>query len=285
MEKGLVSVITPCYNGESYVKNLLDSLLKQTYKSLEFIFVDDGSTDRTKEVVKSYEEKFKKAKISFKYLYQKNGGQASAINNGLKFIKGEYLVWPDSDDYYENDAIESMVKFLDKQQKYNAVRGEAACRKNNKKKEIVEIRKSCDPKNNDLFLNYIIEKDTYYFPGIIMIRTDNFFKNNKGREIYNNRAGQNWQLILPAVYNSKTGYLNKVVYNVLEREDSHSRKKVEGFKVLRRMHNHRKILNKTVKRVVDDPEERKKYLKIIKDKYDEREKEFIKYKLKHWREN
>mgnify|MGYP001141457389 CR=1 FL=1 len=115
-----------------------------------------------------------------------------------------------------------------------------------------------------------------------MIRTENFFEKNKGRNIYTNKAGQNWQLILPAVYNSKTGYIDKIVYNVSVREGSHSRKKESRLDVLKRMQNHRKILNKTVSKIVDNKEEKKQYLKIIKDKYDVRQREYIKYKLKHW---
>lgn len=285
MKKGLVSVVTPCYNGEKFVRNLLDSLLSQTYKKLEVIFVDDGSVDNTAEIVKGYEEQFSALHIPFRYIYQKNQGQAAALNNGLQYVNGEYLVWPDSDDYYEDDGIENLVYFLIKHKDYNAVRGECVFRKNDSTKEILEHRKSCNSKNTDLFLNYITEEDTYFYTGIIMVRTEEFFKKNKGRDIYINRAGQNWQIILPSFYHSKVGYVNKIVYNVLVREDSHSRTQPSRFAVLKRFQNHRKILNKTVKKIVDDKEERKKYLKIIKEKYNQREREYIKWRVKHWNEN
>lgn len=278
--------MTPCLNGEKYVEVLINSILRQSYKNeMEFIFVDDGSTDNTENTVKKYTEKFEDKNITLKYIKQKNGGQASAVNNGLKYVEGEFLIWPDSDDYFEDDAIETMVDFLNKNKEYNAVRANVAFRKDNKEKEIVEIRKSKNPLNTDLFMNYIIEEDTYCYTGMMMIRTENFFKNNKGREIYINKAGQNWQLILPAVYKSKTGYIDKVVHNVLLREGSHSRTKEKRLDVLKRMENHRKILKKTVTKIIDDKEEKKKYLKIIKDKYDKREKDYIKYKLKHWNED
>ena len=279
MKKGLVSIVTPCYNGEKYVETLIKSILDQTYNCLEFIFINDGSTDHTENKVKKYDKAFKDRKINFKYIEQKNKGQAAAMNNGLKYVDGEYLVWPDSDDYYEKDAIERMVNFLNKNTNYSAVRGKVAFRKDDKEKTIVEIRKSNNPENKDLFMNYILEEDTYCFTGIMMIRMENFLKNNKGNEIYENRAGQNWQIILPAVYNGKTGYIDKIVYNVILRENSHSRKKENMKDVLKRMHNHRKILNRTVSKMIDNKEERKKYLKVIKEKYDTRRNEYLKYKF------
>ena len=283
MKKGLVTIITPCYNGEKYVESLLDSILRQTYNNIEFIFINDGSNDNTEQIIEKYRSNFENRNIILKYIKQKNGGQASAINNGLKQLEGEFLIWPDSDDYFEEDAIENMVDFLMNNENYSAVRGKVAFRKDNDKKDLIEIRKSNNPQNTDLFLNYIIEEDTYCFAGgCMMIRTENFLKNNKGREIYINKAGQNWQIILPAIYNSKTGYIDKVVYNYLVRENSHSRTKESRLDVLKRMQNHRKILNKTIGKVVDNKEKKRKYLKIVKDKYDKREKDYIKYILKHW---
>lgn len=282
MKKDLVSIMTPCYNGEKYIKNLIKSILEQTYSKIEFILIDDGSTDDTEKVVKGYEAQLQDKNITLKYVKQKNRGQAAAANNGLKQVEGEFLVWPDADDYFEKDAIKDMKNFLDRNKEYNAVRGKVAFRKDNSRKETIEIRQSSNPENTDLFLNYIKEEDTYCYSGVIMIRTENFFEKNKGRNIYTNKAGQNWQLILPAVYNSKTGYIDKIVYNVSVREGSHSRKKESRLDVLKRMQNHRKILNKTVSKIVDNKEEKKQYLKIIKDKYDVRQREYIKYKLKHW---
>ncbi len=285
MKEKLVSIVTPCYNGEKYVERLIKSILEQTYANIEFIVIDDGSTDNTEKVVKKYETKLKDKNITLKYIKQKNQGQAAAVNNGLKQVEGEFLIWPDADDYFEKEAIEEMTNFLENNKEYNAVRGKVAFRKDNAEQEILEIRGSSNPDNTDLFLNYILEEDTYCFAGgTMLIRTENFLNKNKGRDIYLNKAGQNWQIILPSVYQSKTGYLDKVVYNYIVRENSHSRTKQSKLDVLKRMQNHKKILSKTVAKIVDDREEKKKYLKIIKDKYDKRQKEYIKYQLKHWKE-
>ena len=113
MEKEIVSIITPCYNNASIIYRLLDSILNQSYPNIEMFVIDDGSTDNLSSIIRNYIAKFEKKGYSLTYIYQENQGQSVAINNGLKLIKGKYLVWPDSDDYYASDiAIESMVEIL-----------------------------------------------------------------------------------------------------------------------------------------------------------------------------
>jgi glycosyltransferase involved in cell wall biosynthesis len=92
-----VSIITPCYNGESFVSRYLDTILNQSYNNLELILVNDGSTDQTEAIVMSYKPKFKEVGIEFIYMYQEHAGQAAALNQGLKIFTGDYLTWPDSD--------------------------------------------------------------------------------------------------------------------------------------------------------------------------------------------
>ena len=89
----IVSVVTPCYNSEKYIEAYLRSLLEQTYSDLEIILVDDGSTDRTAEIIQSYRPVFEAKGISLYYLYQEHENQAAAVNRGLKKVTGEYLIW------------------------------------------------------------------------------------------------------------------------------------------------------------------------------------------------
>ena len=118
MTKPLVSIITPCYNGEAFLKRYFESILNQTYPNLELIFINDGSTDRTEEIALSYRERLEKRGITYIYEKQENAGQAAALNRGLKLFKGEYLTWPDSDDVMTKDSIEKKVHFLEKNPKY-----------------------------------------------------------------------------------------------------------------------------------------------------------------------
>ena len=76
MTKPLVSIITPCYNGEAFLKRYFESILNQTYPNLELIFINDGSTDRTEEIALSYRERLEKRGITYIYEKQENAGLA-----------------------------------------------------------------------------------------------------------------------------------------------------------------------------------------------------------------
>ena len=99
-----VSVIIPVYNVEKYLNECLDSVINQTLKDIEIICVDDGSSDKSLEILKSYQEKDNRIKI----LIQQNKHSGVARNNGLKIAKGEYLSFLDSDDIFELDMLENM---------------------------------------------------------------------------------------------------------------------------------------------------------------------------------
>lgn len=102
-----VSIVLPTYNGARYIRQSIDSCLTQTYKNIELIIVDDGSTDETPEIIKSYEDK------RIKYLrHKKNKGLPSALNRGFARASGKYLTWTSDDNYYAEEAIEKMLNFL-----------------------------------------------------------------------------------------------------------------------------------------------------------------------------
>ncbi|SMP67506.1 glycosyltransferase family 2 protein [Anoxynatronum buryatiense] len=104
--KPLVSVVIPVYNGEKYVAKAIKSVLNQTYTHLELIIIDDGSQDRTSDIVSSIKDK------RIKYYYQKNGGEASARNLGLRMSNSELIAFLDADDLYRQDKLERQVQAL-----------------------------------------------------------------------------------------------------------------------------------------------------------------------------
>ena len=109
----LVSIITPSYNSEKYLDAFFISILEQDYEKYEIIFINDGSTDRTENIVYKYKEKFEERNIRFVYLKQENGGQAKAMNLGFPYIQGKYFIWPDSDDELYRNNISEKVKYME----------------------------------------------------------------------------------------------------------------------------------------------------------------------------
>lgn len=108
----LVSIMTPCYNGENYVGRYLDSVLAQTYGNIELAIVDDGSTDNTAAIIKSYIPKFEAKGYRLIYRYKENGGAASAINVAMQVVTGDFIMWFDSDDILLPNSLEKRVDFL-----------------------------------------------------------------------------------------------------------------------------------------------------------------------------
>lgn len=102
----LVSIIVPIYNVESYLKKCLDSIVRQTYKNLEIILIDDGSTDNSGVIADKYAKKCKRIRI----LHKKNSGLSSARNAGLRIARGQWIAFVDSDDYVNNNYISKLVQ-------------------------------------------------------------------------------------------------------------------------------------------------------------------------------
>ncbi len=114
----LVSIILPTYNGEKYIQQAIDSILKQTYQNIELIIVDDCSKDRTSTIVQEY------AKIDDRIHIIKNDINQklpSSLNIGFSQAHGDYYTWTSDDNLYYENAIEKMALFLDNNEKTNFV--------------------------------------------------------------------------------------------------------------------------------------------------------------------
>ncbi len=101
-----LSVIVPMYNVSAYVRECLDSLVCQTLQDMEVIMVDDGCTDDTPSIAQEYAN----YNMNFHLIHKKNGGLSDARNYGMKFAKGEYIGFLDSDDFVEPTLYEKMIK-------------------------------------------------------------------------------------------------------------------------------------------------------------------------------
>jgi glycosyltransferase involved in cell wall biosynthesis len=110
MMTSLVSVIIPSYNGAQYLEQAVSSVINQTYKKLECIIIDDGSTDNTQHICQNLIKKDSR----IKYVYQSNGGPASARNKGIKESKGDWIQLLDSDDWLNENKIRFQLEYFRK---------------------------------------------------------------------------------------------------------------------------------------------------------------------------
>lgn len=106
MNDKLVSVIIPVYNVENYLKQCVESVINQTYKKIEILLVDDGSTDNSGSICEQYKNKDPRIKV----IHKKNGGLSDARNTALDIASGDYVYFLDSDDYINLETFENSVE-------------------------------------------------------------------------------------------------------------------------------------------------------------------------------
>lgn len=257
MIQELVSIIAPCYNGETYLQTFLESVLEQTYSEIELILVDDGSTDRTAEIVESYRISFEQRNYTLKYVYQKNAGQATAINTGLQLYTGEFLMWVDSDDILLPENVGHKVQYLKENPECELV----ICGSEMVKSEALDsvigsVARNQSTTREVFFCDLIYEKDIVYGygQGTVLVRANAFRRAIPCNSIYANREGQNWQLILPLVYTCKCGFMEEILFRYVVRDSSHSHAMRLYDEQLKRCDNFTVLLVETINRIVDMPE-------------------------------
>lgn len=104
----LISIVVPVYNVEAYAEQCIESILNQSYKNLQIILVDDGSTDRSGEICDFYRQRDSRIEV----IHKKNGGLSDARNTGIKFVKAKYVTFADSDDILHEDYVDFLYKQL-----------------------------------------------------------------------------------------------------------------------------------------------------------------------------
>ncbi len=162
----LVSIIIPIYNCEKFLNKCIDSLINQTYKNIEIILVNDGSTDSSLKIINKYAAKYKNIIV----ISQKNSGVSEARNKGIEIASGEFISFVDSDDWVEPNFIAAMVSKL-KEENVDAIRCNCVKEYGYKaeKKNLYELaNKKYEKKSN----NYNI------------ILNEHFLYNNEGIENY-----------------------------------------------------------------------------------------------------
>ncbi|MCL1929979.1 glycosyltransferase [Candidatus Saccharibacteria bacterium] len=270
MKKPLVSIITPCYNAEKYIVRLLDSILLQSHSSIEFIAINDGSTDKTLSILQGYKDRFAEKNIDFRVVSKKNGGVASAVNRGLKEFNGEYITFIDADDYLNGkNSLQKRVEFLEKNKTVDIV----YCAANVVDAGDNDLAKVRDvhifpPFHDNLFLNILLEQNYFWPPCGQLVRAKSLLKVNPDREILISQAGQNIQLSLPLLYKGKVGYINEPLVTIVDHDDSHSRQQRSVKDMIIRQKQLQETYIDTLSKIDMPKPERECYVRLINNKYD-----------------
>jgi len=128
IQKPIISIIIPCFNGEKYIKGCLDSVLRSGFKNFEIIIINDGSTDKSGEILKEYQNHPKIKICSF----QNNFGPAKARNSGAEKAKGKYLIFLDIDTEIETDCLRAVVRAFEQNPKMGALQAKIIKGRGNK---------------------------------------------------------------------------------------------------------------------------------------------------------
>lgn len=263
----LVSILAPCYNGKRYLNRFIESLLSQDYSPLELILINDGSTDNSVEIVNSYQQQLQDHGIKLIIHSQENAGIGAAINNGLKFINGDYFTWIGIDDYYHPNFFSKLVNFMENNPQYSVVRNDGYI-VDEDNTDIILGRmadSNHDKYNEHLFENAILEKNFQF--GYSLVRMNDFLNVNPTRSIYPSREGQNWQLLLPIFYNGLSAFYPEPLYYVINNAWSVSRNPSKyGFShLIAQKEEYKSILIHTLNSF--EFEDREKYLHLVHIKY------------------
>lgn len=221
MTEGLVSVIVPCYNGTKFVDRCFKCLMGQSYKRLEIIAVDDGSTDHSLSLMESYAADFEKEGMRLKCVRKENGGEPSAINFGLKYVTGEFLHLLDIDDLIMPDAIEAKLKLME--DGVDLVVSNGYYINMDENDEIVSETLFTEKDLSDrthTFYHGLLMSTMYNWAGAYILRCKTLFDFYPDREIYVPPFGQNLQLLLPCSYKKKVVYTHRPLMKYFRHKQS-----------------------------------------------------------------
>ena len=218
---GMVSCVIPAYNTDKYVYDCLVSVKKQSYRDIELIIVDDGSTDQTMNEIKRFcnanRDRFYSLEIK---QHETNKGLCAAINTALRLVKGEYIMWFDSDDLLAEDNIAKKVEYLKKHPDIKCVMAEADSFNENGPLEYRLGNRSVVGNHFDSFLLGYCHMSA----GLNLVYTNALLNVLPESGVRTDIKEQNWYMISLLASHVKIGHLNEVLYHYRVRSDSDSHK-------------------------------------------------------------
>lgn len=237
----LVTLVSPVYNAMPYLKDFLACLEKQTWRPLEVILVDDGSTDDSAGQLRQRKAALETAGLSVNLLFCPHRGQAAAMNAALPLISGDFFTWCDSDDLLTPDSVEKKVRWLMAHSDVGMVRSNGIVMDADKGVQLSESAKAADRCQKNIFEDLFLDR-TYCYAGCYMVRTALFFACYPEKKMPESPEGQNLQLLLPPASRSECGYLDELLHTYCRRHSGHSSrdrsyqenlKRTENFTALR----------------------------------------------------
>jgi glycosyltransferase involved in cell wall biosynthesis len=229
MEKKLVSIIVPVYNVEKYIKECLNSIVNQTYKNIEIILINDGSTDSSGFICDDYAKEYSNIKV----VHVKNSGQGAARNLGFKIAKGFYVYLIDSDDYIALDIIEKCCLIAEKEEldivtfNTSLVIEEGAIVQHHYNRTIVPNKVYT---NRELF-NYMITNEEFCVPPWFYFYKLNFLKENNISFNEGYIYEDNLFTIKTLHTNGKIGFLKEKLVAHRFNNQSTTGKKITNYKI------------------------------------------------------
>lgn len=229
----LVSVIIPCYNGEKHISRSIASVYEQNYPRIELIIVDDGSTDKSSEIILGWKERIENKGYLFIYIYQNNRGPGGAIDTGLKYVTGEYITLLDADDRFLMESVKMRANLLSNNLDFDAVRSNGWKICGTKKWLFVQDEQE---KKKDIF-PMLVEGTTNNWAGSYMIRAKRLWEIYPERKIYPSRFGQNLQLLMPVVLSSGCLFIDEPLMEYIQQPDSMTQTSDYAFKIEKELKN------------------------------------------------
>ena len=168
-----ISIVMSVYNSEKYLREAIDSILKQTFKDFEFIIINDGSTNGTREILESYND----PRIIL--IHQENMGLTKSLNKGIARAKGQYIARQDADDISHPERLEKQIDFLERHMNVTLL-GTAIEMIDEKGTYLYAVK----PPTSDSSVRKGIKQKNYFCHGSIMFRRQSFFELGGYREFF-----------------------------------------------------------------------------------------------------
>ncbi|MBW4647117.1 MAG: glycosyltransferase [Kastovskya adunca ATA6-11-RM4] len=260
MEK-LVSVIIPCFNAQKWVAEAIDSCLKQTYPQIEIIVIDDGSTDNSLEIVKSYKDKV---------IWETgaNRGGNYARNRGFTLSKGEYIQYLDADDYLLPEKIEKQVQALEAT-KTDVVYGDWRYKKHLPNgNSFLEDIKTCGPKTD--FLESLLANDRWVPPVALLFTRDIISRSSGWDE--NFKAAQDRDFLLSLAIDGAKFTYQPICHSIYR---SHGKVTVSTTSKLHWLRSHCLVMEKAEKKLAQSGRLSLNYRQALAKAYFEMGREYL----------